>query len=89
MADFGAVEVLEGVGDDGVGGAVLPEEGREGVVVVAGVHEHGGGDLLELRGAGDLACLLAGLRQGRQQHGRQDGDDGDDDEQLNQGEGSS
>ena len=66
-----------GAGEDGGGGVV-------GVVV--GVHDHGESELLEVGGAGDGARLLAGLRQGGQQHRRQDGDDRDDDEQLDQGE---
>ena len=48
---------------------------------------HSCAHLLQIGRATGGACLFAGFAEGGKQHGGQDGDDGDDDEQLNQGEG--
>ena len=57
---------------------------RQGGIIVIGIHDVGHGDLLGVVGAGDAARLVASLGQGWQEHGRQDGDDGDDDKKFNQ-----
>jgi hypothetical protein len=59
---------------------------HEHLVVVLRVHEHPGGELLQVAGAGGLPGLLAGLREDREQDGREDGDDSDHHEQLDERE---
>ena len=51
-----------------------------------GIHVKAQPPLLEVRCALDALRLLFCRRQGRQQHGRQNGNDGDDHQQLNQSE---
>ena len=55
------------------------------VVFVQGMRDT---DLLQLGDTGDGAGLVTGFGEGGQQHGGQDRDDCDDDQQLNQREGS-
>ena len=57
---------------------------RHGVVIVACVHECRRADLFQIGLAAGGLGFVARLRQRRQQHGRQNGDDRDDDEQFNQ-----
>ena len=59
------------------------------IFVVVGKHDYAQADLLEVAGAIDDVGLLLGLGERRQQHGRQDGDDGDDHQKFNQGEPAS
>ena len=54
--------------------------------VVVAVYGAGEDDLLEVGEAGDALCLIAGFREGGQQHGGENRDDGDDDEEFNQRE---
>ena len=86
VADVGEHESLPAV-RSGLPVAVGPVGLRRRAVVVVGVHAVGESELLEVAGAGDLSCLLAGLRERRQQHGGKDGNDGDDDKQLDEREG--
>ena len=67
-----------------LGGLVFDE--AEHVVVVLLVHAHAEGDLLQVVDAADGTGLLAGFREGGQQHGGENGDDGDDHQQLDEGE---
>ena len=53
------------------------------IVAVGGVHRVSQDDLLEVVGAADAAGFFAGLGQSRQEHRRQYGDDGNDDQKLN------
>ena len=54
-------------------------------LIFHGILLGGQADLLEVVEATDAACLLACFAQCGQKHGRQDGDDGDDNQQFNQG----
>ena len=63
-----------------------PVEVRDVVVIVALVHQQGGGDLFAVGRAGDGAGLRTGFRQRGQQHGGQNRDDRDHDQQFNQRE---
>ena len=68
-------------------GLVAPTLGRgQEVVVVHRVHVPGQDQLLLVAGAGGTRGLGLGLGQRRQEHARQDRDDGDDHEQLDEGE---
>ena len=49
----------------------------EHVMIILLVHAHAEDDLLQVVDATDGACFLAGLREGRQQHGGQNREDGD------------
>ena len=60
-----------------------------GVVIVPFVHLHRVAPVLHIGGALDGSGLGFGLGQRRQQQGREDGDDGNDHQQLDQGEGYS
>ncbi|MPN02879.1 hypothetical protein SDC9_150100 [bioreactor metagenome] len=55
------------------------------IVGAVGVHQHVGADALEVAGAVALAGPFARRRQGGQQHGGQNRDDGDHNEQFNEG----
>ena len=57
----------------------------EGLVVVAGIHDPSQGELFGLAHALRVLCFELGLAQCGQQQGRQNGDDGDDDQKLDQG----
>src|SRR5579871_1072194 len=57
-------------------------------VVVIGVHDHCGSDLFEITHANCAATFFAGLIQGRQKHRGEYADDGDDDEEFDQCEGT-
>ena len=59
-----------------LGGLVFDKSNRVAVVLL--VHANAEDDLLQVVDATDGASLLAGLREGRQQHGGQNRDDGDD-----------
>ena len=61
--------------------------GREDVPEIADVNYHAQPQLFEVVHAADLIGLLFGLGERGQQHGRQNGDNGDDDQQFDQGEG--
>ena len=82
-----------GAWDDGVV-AEPPEEAfadvkadwRQEVVVVVSVEEVAQLHLLEVVGATDGACLLAGLGERREKHGCENCDDRNHDKQLNEGE---
>jgi len=52
--------------------------------VVAGIHEFGSADLLEFADTSGIARPFTRRRQCRQQHGSQDGDDGDYNQKLDQ-----
>ena len=53
--------------------------------MVATIELAGQFELLEVVGAGDALGLGLCLGQGRQEHARQDGDDGDHDQKLDEG----
>ena len=59
------------------------------VVIVSGVHQHAGHDLFLVRHAAALLRLGAGPVQGRQQHGGENRDDGDNNQKFDQSEGAS
>ena len=59
---------------------------RQRAMVVVHIHAHGQAELTEIIVAGDSLARLFGLAQGRQQHRRQNGDDGDDHKQFDQRE---
>ena len=56
------------------------------VMVILLIHAHAEDDLLQVVDAADGTGLLTGLRKGRQQHGSQNRDDGDDNQKFDQGE---
>ena len=60
--------------------------GNEVTLVVVGVHHPGENELFLIGEAVDTLAFLARFAQGRQEHGGQNGDDGDDDEQFDEGE---
>ena len=69
------------------GGVVGVADGEaHALVVVASVHVEGEAQLLGVGRAADGLGLFTGLGEGRQQHGGEDRDDGDDHQQLDQGE---
>ena len=74
----------EGIPQDGV----LEADARIHPVVVLEVHHGCQANLLQIRDAGGLPGLFAGLGEDGEEDGRQDGDDGDNDEQLDEGEPS-
>ena len=57
---------------------------RHGVVIVACIHERRRAKLTQIRLAGGCAGLFTGLRQCRQQHGGQNGNDRNNDQKFNQ-----
>ena len=57
---------------------------RQQIIVVVRIHRNGCAGLLEFAGAVDLLGFFLCARQRRQQHGRENRDDGDDHEQFNQ-----
>ena len=59
----------------------------EAVLVVRRIDSTTDSNLLEVIHAADALCLSFGLSQCREEHPRQDGDDGDNDQQLNEREG--
>lgn len=59
---------------------------RKAFVIVLRVHLHGQPELLDVRKAAGLARLLAGPGEDREQNGGQDGNDGDNDQQLDERE---
>jgi len=61
----------------------------QALVVVLGVHRCRCLNLLEVREAARLPCLLASSGEHREEDSCEDGDDGDDNQQLNEGEASS
>jgi len=60
--------------------------GRKVALVGIRVHDQVDTQLPHIVDAGDVTGFLAGLGQGREKHGGQNGDDGNDDQQLDQGE---
>src|SRR5262249_39067943 len=60
--------------------------GRQPLVVVLGVHQDAQGHLLQVALAGGGTRLLPSLGEDGEQNGRKDSDDGDDNEELDQGE---
>jgi hypothetical protein len=60
---------------------------RKGVAVLVRIELHEDANLPQVVQAGDAIGFAFGSAQSRQQHRRQDGNDGNDDEQLDQGEG--
>ena len=95
VADGGADEHLE-VADVDAAEVRPPDDlglvfgihvnGRYVAIVVVFIQGMCDTDLLQLGDAGDGAGLVTGFGEGGQQHGGQNRDDGDDDQQLNQGE---
>jgi hypothetical protein len=69
--------------------SVSVPDGGEHVIVVAGVNDDSDPNLFQIAGTVDAQRPLLGFAQCRQEHGCQNGDDGNDDEQFNQGEGAS
>lgn len=65
-----------------VHGIIARVVGGPSFKVIAGVNIGSQSHLFDVVEARDGGGLLLGLRQGGQQHARQDGDDGNDDEQL-------
>ena len=63
--------------------------GRNPIVEFVGVHRPGKPQLFHVVEARDALRLGPGLRQGRQEQPGEDRDDGDDDQQLDQGEATS
>jgi hypothetical protein len=59
------------------------------VVMIAEVKFPGDADLAELGTAGRGDALVFGATESGQEEGSQDGDDGDDDQQFDEGEGTS
>jgi hypothetical protein len=55
-------------------------------VILVGIHDPRHGQLLEIAEAGGALSLLAGPVQGGEENGHQDGDNGDDNQQLDQSE---
>ena len=64
----------------------VTEAAEQRVVVLVGVEQERERQLLRVVHAGDALALRLRLGEGRQEHARQDGDDGDDHQQLDQGE---
>jgi len=65
--------------------AVAPLQRWHVVGVVRGIHDHADGRLLLIAGTGDpVGSFLRGSQSG-QQHRRENGDDGDDHQQLDEG----
>ena len=60
---------------------------HEDILVVVGIHDPGQCQLFVVVETGGAQRLLFGLGQRRQQQRRQDGNDGDDHQQLDEGEG--
>ena len=56
------------------------------LLVFFSIHGHAEDYLFEIGQAGDGASFCTGLREGGQQHGGENRDDGDDDEEFNQRE---
>ena len=69
-------------------GAVFRNQTAGIKLEIADIHRERDAHLFEVVDARNLFCLGFGLAQSRQQHGRQNGYDGNDDQQLNQGESS-
>ena len=73
---------------DGPAAGIRVDDIRTGIeheaVIVIRVHGDSRSELLAVADARSHAGLFTGLGQRGQQHGRQNGDDGDDDEQFNQ-----
>src|SRR2546421_8433498 len=61
---------------------------RIGLVVILDIEHERRADLPSVGQAGDCACLLSRLDEDGKQNRRENRDDGDDDEQLYQGEGA-
>ena len=80
LVGLGVTDVVLEIVVPGLADCAAPPSWADEVIGVVGVHGAGEPDLLQVGGAGDGARLLAGLAQGGQQHRRQNGDDGDDDE---------
>jgi hypothetical protein len=59
---------------------------RIAVTVIIGVTQEGQVELPEIRLAADAQCLGFGFRKSGQEQRRENGDDGDDDQQLDQSE---
>src|SRR5262245_57347816 len=77
------------IGGHGAGAGTSDREVQpdgKGFVVVLDIHGGRQAHLLIVAQAGGLPRLLTGLRKDREQNGRQDGDNGDNNEQLDQGE---
>jgi hypothetical protein len=59
----------------------------EPTIVVVCVHDHSLADLAEVAQAQGASAFFTGLIQSRQEHRGENADDGDDDQELDQGEG--
>ncbi len=70
-------------------GLVVTVVGRNAIVIVLGIHDPGSAHLLEIVQTIDALSFGLGSVQGWQKHGRKNGDDGDDYQQLDQCECSS
>ncbi len=73
-------------GPVGVGAIAVGVAHHQHIIVSLKIKHGCSADLLQVAGTGNRQGLLARLGQGRQQHGRQNGDNGDDDQQLDEGE---
>jgi len=60
----------------------MPLHPRHSIIVIVSVHRHPQADLAEIVNTRDAAGFLLGLRQGRKQQGRENGDNGDDHQQF-------
>jgi long-chain acyl-CoA synthetase len=63
-----------------------PSRMRQEIPVVRAVNVHGDHHLLDVAQVNDDLCAVLGAGEGRQEHACEDRDDGNDDEQLNEGE---
>ena len=59
---------------------------RAEIFIVIGVHDVAERELPQVARAGDLPCLASRLTESGKKHGRQNGDDGDDDKQFDKRE---
>ncbi len=66
-----------------LGGLVFAKSNCIAIVLL--IHAHAEDNLLQIVDAADGASLLTRFRKGRQQHGGQNGDDGDDHQEFDQG----
>ena len=80
-----AVIIIDHVVVPGLGGWIRACCAVDPIIVVHRVHVEDESHLLEVASAGDHATLFTGFAQGGQQHGRQNRDDGNDDQQFDEG----